>query len=1172
MFDSKDELIKMLRNYNQFGFQLSRKSWDLLELSAVANADTDESPKTDIYILRRLSEHINVKRAQIQQIPEPMQAGKLVTLSVLVDVFRYIVGLYCQKEHPGTISRAMEWAASQQGLSVVSKPPQSFARLFPPTKVLQGKQPENEFQQSIKLDQAKKDSLIGEMVLLHFSCLNPAFKPYKILFDDSDLKNESPFIPLMQSLESYFATQPPLSILGLTLFECLYAPIRACSGSLECQLDYIRQHWGGFLPLELLEQLYLASDILVEERSARTLDPGPSEVLRFDRGAYGFDLGYSEPAAFSRDADWMSNVVLIAKTVYVWLFQLSQKYQRDIRLLSDIPDEELDQLARWGFTGLWLIGVWERSSASKKIKQIMGNPEAASSAYSLYDYVIAADLGGEEALQNLKWRAWQRGIRLTSDMVPNHMGIYSRWVIEHPHWFIQSSHTPFPVYQYTGIDLSEDDRVCIQIEDGYWQHRDAAVVFKRIDKYTGDVRYIYHGNDGTSMPWNDTAQLNFLLPEVREAVIQTILHVARKFPIIRFDAAMTLAKRHYQRLWFPKPGEGGAIPSRAECGMTKAEFDALIPIEFWREVVDRVTHELPETLLLAEAFWLMEGYFVRTLGMHRVYNSAFMNMLKMEENFKYRTTLKNVLEFSPQVLQRFVNFMNNPDERTAVEQFGRGDKYYGVAMMMVTMPGLPMFGHGQIEGFSEKYGMEYQRSYWDEKVDMDMIHRHEAQIFPIMRKRHIFSGAAHFALYDYITREGHVDENVFAYSNKAGHDRALILYNNAYNSTAGNIRLSTAINISDADNAVLIRRTVAEALELNAADNCYYIFRDYQNGLEYIRPANRIAADGLFFELGGYQFHAFLDWREIVDNDGSWRELEQKLGGSGLASIEEAHRELIFRPILIPFRDFINKTVMVEFQNGEPDSKRKAVESARNFYESVIRFIGSSANIDTIVNQFEQKLDWLATNIPQIASEKNKTVDNKEQSQISNCELSYILFAKSAVDLLSKIRSENDRTEPAILMANRFHQWFLLKTIQEAFGNILENGHAAYWDSRLLSILVSHPDSLVAPDKALLSQTIRKLFIDSDVRDYLEIHTYENVLWLNKERLERLMESIIWGIELDNDTKPVSDTVLPKIVRSNARLLLDMASASGYQVEKMLNALNELKPEDDPAAKERLTP
>ena len=53
--------------------------------------------------------------------------------------------------------------------------------------------------------------------------------------------------------------------------------------------------------------------------------------------------------------------------------------------------------------------------------------------------------------------------------------------------------------------------------------------------------------------------------------------------------------------------------------------------------------EVPDTLLLAEAFWLMEGYFVRTLGMHRVYNSAFMNMLKDEENSEYRQAIKNIL-------------------------------------------------------------------------------------------------------------------------------------------------------------------------------------------------------------------------------------------------------------------------------------------------------------------------------------------------------------------------------------------------------------------------------------------------------------------------------------------------------------------------------------------------
>jgi len=41
--------------------------------------------------------------------------------------------------------------------------------------------------------------------------------------------------------------------------------------------------------------------------------------------------------------------------------------------------------------------------------------------------------------------------------------------------------------------------------------------------------------------------------------------------------------------------------------MPKEAFDAAIPVEFWREVVDRVAAEVPDTLLLAEAFWLMEA-------------------------------------------------------------------------------------------------------------------------------------------------------------------------------------------------------------------------------------------------------------------------------------------------------------------------------------------------------------------------------------------------------------------------------------------------------------------------------------------------------------------------------------------------------------------------------------
>ena len=58
--------------------------------------------------------------------------------------------------------------------------------------------------------------------------------------------------------------------------------------------------------------------------------------------------------------------VLVAKSTYVWLHQLSRVYGHAITRLDQIPDEEFDTLAKRGFNALWLIGLWERSRASQR--------------------------------------------------------------------------------------------------------------------------------------------------------------------------------------------------------------------------------------------------------------------------------------------------------------------------------------------------------------------------------------------------------------------------------------------------------------------------------------------------------------------------------------------------------------------------------------------------------------------------------------------------------------------------------------------------------------------------------------------------------------------------------------------------------------------------------------
>ncbi|MGA7192392.1 MAG: alpha-amylase family glycosyl hydrolase, partial [Anaerolineales bacterium] len=734
-----------------FEFHVARQARQKYQFDETLFATDGRVILSDFSAARRFAERIFAVSGRL------VPASDIYALGLMDEILHLIIRQY-EKQNPGVITRALDSLQANLGIRL-DETLFKFINEFPPISVYQGNQSVQEYLSNSTNGISHKQISMEEMLLVNVTNNNPAAQSYEELFDDSVL-NQTAYADSIVLLSDFFSKQPPMNGAGKgeTLYEILIAPSKASPYSLEGQLQFLLDKWGDVLGEDFIKRILRAIDF-VREEVIRQHGGGDFRPI-LEAPTYGG--AYAEYERYSIDKEWMPRLVLIAKNSYVWLEQLSRKYLRWIKTLDQIPNEELDLLRDRGFTGLWLIGLWERSRASQRIKRRMGDADAVASAYSLNSYDIANDLGGWSALENLRYRAWQRGIRLSADMVPNHMGIDSNWVMEHPDWFLSVEQPPYPSYTFNSENLSDDSRGAVVLEDHYYNHSDAAVVFKYHNYQNSQTKYIYHGNDGTSFPWNDTAQLDYSQAQVREAVIQTILHVARNFPIIRFDAAMTLAKKHIQRLWFPEPGSGGAIPSRAEHGMTRSEFDAAMPNEFWREVVDRVAAEVPDTLLLAEAFWLLEGYFVRTLGMHRVYNSAFMHMLRDEDNAKYRKAIKNTLEFDPQILKRYVNFMNNPDEKSAIEQFGNGDKYFGVATVLSTLPGLPMFGHGQIEGFREKYGMEFRKPKLNETPDDGLIRGHEWKIFPLLHRRHLFADVENFLLYDFYHTNGNVDENVFS--------------------------------------------------------------------------------------------------------------------------------------------------------------------------------------------------------------------------------------------------------------------------------------------------------------------------------------------------------------------------------------------------------------------------
>lgn len=1138
---------------------------------------------SDFKTARILSEKINSVRKDEGRFELQVTAGQINALGLLHEIFHLLIRKYEADNNKGVFKNGIDYLKNNLTEEELDKTLLKFVEEFPPLPVYQNKVKSIEYLNGKTENKTNREILLEELIILNLENINPATHQLKELYTDEKLTKETKYKEIIEQTEIFFENEPKIG--GFNLISFLRKPIIQSPYNIEEQLDFIRSNLNVFIDETILNKILSGKDLIHEDYKLFVQHGGgekgtpPVPSYEFDHKYFEslksklkegkelspeeFEYYQLEINRFTVDIDWMPRVVMIAKNAFVWMHQLTKKYGREIKRLDEIPDAELDTLARWNFTALWLIGIWERSSASRKIKQMMGNPEAASSAYSLYDYVIASELGGESAFENLKTRAWQRGIRLSSDMVPNHTGIYSKWVTEKPEYFIQNKVPPYPNYKFTGINLSDDDRVEVRVEDQYYSKTDAAVVFERLDKFTGDRTYIYHGNDGTNMPWNDTAQLDLMKAEVRESLIQTIMHVARKTPIIRFDAAMTLAKKHYQRLWFPIPGSGGAIPSRSDYAMTRSQFDSIMPEEFWREVVDRINAEMPNTLLLAEAFWLMEGYFVRTLGMHRVYNSAFMHMFMKEENEKYKLLIKNTLAFNPEILKRYVNFMSNPDEETAINQFGKGDKYFGVATMLITLPGLPMFAHGQVEGLSEKYGMEYKRAYYNEFTDENLIIRHEKEIFPLTKKRYLFSQVDNFELYDFIDPHGICNENVFAFTNRSGNEVSFVLYNNSYTEAIGTINSSCERAFGEEGRTSTT--SIDKSLGINSGYGFYYIFKDYIQQREFIASGSQLSSSGFSFHLMGYQRKVLLDFREVYDAGGRYKVICDQLNGRGVDSIERALNEINLSPfhnslthlftsikfsrLLLALDTYNKDEIEIPAIDEEVSriinnlSKIKSLNTSLQDLiiqiQSDISSINDFNNLFLEISSVKRPAKWIEEVKPIIYPEN----DSKRKNIFSFLLLNRILFR-----ILNSVVLTDSKS-------NLFDELLLWKPLFEIYGFLRYDDPGRSYE--LSKILINSDFSFT--DDA--DRYFIKLFENDVISYFVQINEYENIRYFNKERIEELIiwQFIISSLNLvsQNTAKGKLNkkafTVSFKITFEYYSLLIQQILNSEYKVENLVS-------------------
>ena len=776
--------------------------------------------------VRDLAAAMTAARRAAGEADPVVAPGSLNAMGLIDEILHAVVAVYREHEDPEAVDDALDHLDEVLGTEAVDEVLLRFTADFPPLVVHRGAVTPEDYLAGETAGTPNREIALEELAACWLENVNPAFLPYRELFDDRSLAAATAYRPVVEELGRFFAGRAPFGPDSQDLVTMLRAPARAEPASLAGQLRWIRVHWGSFLAAylgdqfaALLDRLVTGLDVAAEEERALWMrhHPSPGGAGSAQAPTYGgLD---AEPERFSEDKDWMPHVVLMAKSTYVWLDQLSRRYGREIRRLDQIPDEELDRLARWGFTGLWLIGLWERSRASPTDQAAAAaTPTPSRPPIRCSTTRSPPTWAGRPPGRPCAIARGPAASASPADMVPNHMGIDSRWVIEHPDWFLARPDSPYPGYTLQRARP-------VRRPAGRDPDRGPLLGFaatppsssSREDRWTGDVRYVYHGNDGTSMPWNDTAQLDYLKAEVREAVIQTILAVARRFPIIRFDAAMTLAKKHFQRLWFPEPGHGRRHPlarrvRHDEGGLRRRDARRVLARGRGPRGRRGAGHAAPRRGVLAHGGLLRPDARHAPRLQQRLHEHAARRGERQvpdpdQEHPRVRSG-------DPQALRQLHEQSGREDRRRAVRH--RRQVLRRSPRSWPRCPASRCSATGRSRASPRSTAWSTGAPTGTNVPTRALVARHEWQLFPLLHRRRLFAEVRDFRFYDVVDDAGHVNEDVLAYSNRAGADRSLVIYHNRFASMRGRLRDFVAFAVKDQSGTKhLVRTSVADGLGLH---------------------------------------------------------------------------------------------------------------------------------------------------------------------------------------------------------------------------------------------------------------------------------------------------------------------------------------------------------------------
>ncbi len=313
-----------------------------------------------------------------------------------------------------------------------------------------------------------------------------------------------------------------------------------------------------------------------------------------------------------------------------------------------------------------------------------------------------------------------------------------------------------------------------------------------------------NGRDPYFPPWPDVVQLNAFSPELRGAVADTLIAVGAQCDGLRCDMAMLMTNEVFARTWGERVGPAPQA-------------------DYWPELIGRVKSTHPELLFMAEAYWDME-WTLQQQGFDLCYDKRLYDRLVHDSP----DSIRGHLQADRSYQEGLIRFIENHDEPRAAATF-EPPKARAAAIVVSALEGARLYHDGQLDGFRTHIPVFLTRGP-DEPVDSD-LHAFYARLLRAVDESGLRQGD--WRLCDCAGWPDNASwQQLIALCWSSGETRNLVVVNYADQPAQARVRLPWS--------------------ELTGKD---WQLSDRLNGVEFTRPGDELAADGLYVGLDPWAAH-----------------------------------------------------------------------------------------------------------------------------------------------------------------------------------------------------------------------------------------------------------------------------------------------------------------------------